>query len=441
MNKKMTTLSLAFPLFIETFLRTLLMNVDTIMLSRYSDKAVAAVGLIQQFGMFIMILYMMGASGASILVSQNLGAKNHETASKISQAALFFNIFAGIILSIILYLLTETILGNLKLEDDVRNYGIQYFKIYVLFSTFQAISLVFSNIIRSYGYSYTPMFVNVLTNIINIVGNYLLIFGNFGFPRLGVQGVAISTVISQGTGAIILGILVYRKPEINMFIRVKFINIKRFITNILKVGVPAAGEFLSYNLAQILIIYFVTLLGTNSLASYSYASNFTRASFMLAISIGSASQILVGYYAGAGNMDKAYTLCKRNLKWGILFSGLSTVLIAIFRNFLLGKLTQNSEIIAITSVLLLISVFHEIGRPMNLIIIAALRGAGDVKFPVYTGIIMQWSISVTLAYLFGIRLGYGLAGIWAARAFEEWIRGFIMVKRWSSRRWESKVLV
>ncbi len=441
MNKKMTTLAITLPLFIETMLRTLLMNVDTVMLSRYSDKAVAAVGTIQQFGFFVMVIYLTASTGASILIAQYLGAKKTSEASKTAQAALISNLMIGVLLSIILYIASPFIVKSLGLEYEVELYALQYFKIYVSFSIFQAISLVFASIVRSYGYSYIPLYVNFGANIINVIGNYLFIFGAFGFPQLGVQGVAISTVFSQAIGAIVMAIIVSRIPEIRMFTKSKISSLFSYIKDILKIGIPSAGEFLSYNMAQIVILYFVSDLGTASLASYSYAINFTRFSYMLTISLGHATQILVGYNVGAGKKDEAFKICLKNLKWGIISSFILIGVIAIFRYQIIGFLTSDSEITKITSTLLLLAVIHEIARPVNIIVIGALRGAGDVRYPVYIGMLMMWGISVTLAYFLGIHLGWAMAGIWLARLTEEWLRGGVILKRWLSRKWEKKILV
>lgn len=441
MNKKMTTLSLTLPLFIETLLRALLMNVDTFMLSKYSDKAVAAVGMIQQFGFFILVIYMMAATGASILISQYLGAKKTEQASIISQAALIYNLGLGLILSITLRTFSTFIVCSLKLEPEVELFAIQYLQIYVTFSIFQAVSLVFSSIVRSYGYSAIPMFVNFGANIINAIGNYLFIFGAFGFPELGVQGVAISTVFSQGVGAISLIIITGRIPEIQMFTKRKVSTVVVYIKKILKIGIPSAGEMLSYNLAQIAILYAVSALGTASLAAYTYTTNIARFSYIIALSLGNATQIIVGYHVGAKEQNLAFTRCIKNLKFGVLTSFLFSSIIAIFRFPIISLLTKDPVITQITALLLILTVIHETARPINLIVIAGLRGAGDVKYPVYTGIIMQWSISVSLAFIFGIHMGWAMTGIWMARLIEEWLRGGIILRRWYSRKWESKALV
>jgi Na+-driven multidrug efflux pump len=115
--------------------------------------------------------------------------------------------------------------------------------------------------------------------------------------------------------------------------------------------------------------------------------------------------------------------------------------IALFRFPIVGLLTQDPEIIGITSTLLLWSVILEIGRPINLVVISGLKGAGDVRFPVAVGILMMWGISVTGAWFMGVYLAWGMTGIWLGRMLDEWLRGFVMIWRWSSRRWEGRSFV
>jgi len=417
------------------------MATDTFMLSRYADEAVAAVGMLQQFGLFFLVIYLMGATGASILVSQNLGAGKDETAAEIGRASFIFNLLLGLGLSLTLRLLTTPLLSSLNLEPKVYSYGREYFVIFSSFSTFQALSILFASLLRSYGHSKTPMFVNMGANVLNVIGNYLFLFGPFGIPVLGVTGVAISTVTSQGVGMLIMGIMISRDKEIAVFRKSMFPLQTHHIKDVLKIGVPAAGEFLSYNTSQIAILYVVTKLGTAALAAYSYAINLTRFSFVVAMALGQANQIMIGHLIGAGKKVEAYKECMRNWFWGTIITAASIGLMGLFRFKIIGLLTEDPEIVSILSVLLLLSVIHETARPTNMIVIAGLRGAGDVRFPVLVGIAVMWTVSVGLSWIFGIGLAWGMTGVWIARMLDEWVRGGFMLWRWNSRKWESKAFV
>lgn len=437
----MTTFAIAWPLFIESLLRMALTSVDTLMLSRYADEAVAAVGMLQQFTFFMMVIYMMGATGASIHISQNLGAGKNKTASEISRAGIVFNLVLGLVLSVVFRLLAPVILQSLGTEALVESYAKEYLYIYTVFSVFQAVSLALAHIIRSYGYSKVPMYVNMGANVLNAIGNYLFIFGPFGIPILGVSGVAISTVVSQGLGMLVLGFILAGKKDINLLGGKLFPINREHIGNILKVGVPSAGEHLSYNMAQIAILYVITALGTAQLAAYSYHASLNRFNMLVAVTLGQATQILVGHLVGAKQKEEAFRLCRRNAYIGIAVSFVCVTTMSIFRFPLLGILTKDPEIVSIAALLMIISIAHEAIRPVNLIVIAGLRGAGDVRFPVFVGMIVMWGVSVTLSWVLGISLAWGMVGVWMARIVDEWIRGGIMMVRWHKRKWQDKALV
>lgn len=437
----MTTFAITWPLFIESLLRMALTSVDTLMLSRYADEAVAAVGMLQQFTFFIMVIYMMGATGSSIHIAQNLGAGKEKTATEISRAGIVFNLVLGLGLSVVFRLLAPLLLHSLGTEELVESYAREYLYIYTIFSVFQAVSLALAHIIRSYGYSKTPMYVNMGANALNAIGNYLFIFGPFGIPVLGVTGVAISTVVSQGLGMLVLGFIVAQKKDINLMGGKLFPINRKHIGNILRVGIPSAGEHLSYNMAQIAILYVITALGTAQLAAYSYHATLNRFNMLVAITLGQATQILVGHLVGAKQKEEAFRLCRKNAFIGVVVSFICVCTMSLFRFPLLGILTQDPEIVRIAALLMVISIAHETIRPVNLIVIAGLRGAGDVRFPVIIGMIVMWGVSVSLSWILGISLAWGMVGVWIARILDEWIRGGIMLVRWHRREWQNKTLV
>ncbi|ADN02276.1 MATE family efflux transporter [Spirochaeta thermophila] len=436
---RLTLSGLAWPIMVETALRTTLTSVDTFMLARYADEAAAAVGMVQQFVFFVMLIYMMGATGASILVSQHLGAGDERTAAEIARTALFYNLVVGVLLSLGLRLIVDPLIASLGVDATVGGYARDYLYVYFSCSVFQAMSLLLASLVRSYGYSSIPMYVTFGANLLNVAGNYLVLFGPGGFPVLGVKGVALSTVISQAAGMVALFIVVLRRPYLD-FLRGFSAN-WRHVRNILRIGGPSAGENLSYNLAQMALLYLITPMGTAAIASYTYTVNISRFSFIVSLSLGRASQILVGHRVGAGENDRAFREVLRTTAAAMVSSLLAMGTIALFRMPVIHLLTADEEIVRITSELLLWAVILEFGRPINLVVISALKGAGDALFPVIVGVLMMWGISVTGAWFFGIVLSWGMGGIWLGKLLDEWLRGFVMIGRWVSRRWEGRSFV
>ena len=189
---------LAAPIFIETLLIMMLGAVDTIMLSRHSDNSVAAVGVVNQIIMLTFLVFEVINLGTSVLCSQYLGARLEKKVVQVVGVSLLVNLLVGGIISLILFTMARTILQWMGLGPELMAAGMDYMRIVGAFAFFQAISLTLSASLRSANKAIYPMLVTVVVNILNIIGNYSLIFGKFGCPELGVEGAAISTAFSRG---------------------------------------------------------------------------------------------------------------------------------------------------------------------------------------------------------------------------------------------------
>jgi putative MATE family efflux protein len=437
----MGLMKLTWPIFVENLLRVSLSSVDVFMLGFYNEKAVAAVGVVNQLVFFIQLLYAMVAVGSSILIAQNLGARKTRQANQIALGSIVMAVCFALVLSVAMCMCADPILRLYRLEPQVHRYAWQFLFIYGASSLFTALGMVQGAILRTHGHSRDPMVVNMAANVINVIGNALFIFGPFGIPVLGVVGVALSTAASQLFACIALGFRLRRRPEINLPLREISRLPSSVFRKILSVGVPTAGENLSYTIGQIIIMRMVAGMGTDALAAFVYAVTILRFVFTTSISIGNGTQIKVGYYVGAGRPAEAYRRVYRYFLTGFILSLLLAIVVNILQGPLLAMLTKNPEVTRLAAGIFLVSLILEPGRNFNVIIIPALKGAGDVRFPVYMGMLFMWGVGVLLAYVFGVALGWGLMGVWIALACDEWVRGTIMLFRWKSGKWRSKALV
>jgi Na+-driven multidrug efflux pump len=251
-EKRMNFTKLAIPIFIEMLIRSFYLSIDTFMLSMYSDKAVAAVGLMSQFVFFIMIFYSMVSAGSGIYITQLLGAAKKGLVTKVIFACITLIVVLNIIITIILNFNIDNLLYMFKLESDVHHFAYDYLFILSTFSILMALNIMFSSLYKSYGYTKFPMVINFICMTINAFGNYCFIFGKFGFPILGVKGVALSTVISQGLGAAIL-ILMAKKYNIDLKLMSPISISKDIYFKIVKVGIPNSMVNLSQNISQLVI--------------------------------------------------------------------------------------------------------------------------------------------------------------------------------------------
>ncbi len=439
---RISMVTLAWPIFVENLLRTSLMSIDTFMLTRYSEKAVAAMSLVNQIAFFMQLLYMMAAIGASILISQNLGAGKRKEAGLVGVGSLNLILAVAVVLSAAMALSIGPILGAAGLDPEVERYGRQFLMIYGGLSVFMAFNIGQASILRAWGHPKVPMVVNVIALLLTVCGNALSLFGPFGFPVLGVVGVASSTVLSQAVACVVYAVMIRRRKEIELPLS-RFAKIPAPVYRaVISVGVPTAGENLSYNVAQIVILFVVIArIGTEALAAYGICIAVLRYVFIPGISIGSAGQIKVGYFVGAGRPREAKGRVYRYFLIGAAISLATALGLNLIKGPILGLFTNDGSILGISAAIFIVSVFHEPSRNFNTIINPALKGAGDVKFPVVVGVVGMWAVGVFGSWLLGIRLSLGLVGVWIAMAVDEWLRGIFMLLRWRSGAWENKALV
>ncbi len=440
-NIRRRLFKLAAPIFIETLLIMMLGAVDVIMLSRHSDNSVAAVGVVNQIIVLTFLIFEVINLGTSVLCSQYLGAKMHKNVVQVVGVSLLMNLVVGVSVSLFLFGMNETILQWMGLTPELMKDGTDYMRIVGAFAFFQAISLTLSASLRSANKAIYPMMVTVVVNVLNIIGNYTLIFGEFGFPEMGVEGAAISTAFSRGVSMVILFIILFRK-HIRKFPLAYFRPFPfKELKNLLKVGLPSAGEQLSYSSSQVVITYFINALGMEALAARTYSVNIIMFSFLFSIAIAQGGAICIGHLIGEKRPHAAFLLGKYVMKKSVLITVCLSLITALMGPFIFGWLTTNEQIIRMGVTILAIDVILEIGRPINIFATNALRAAGDVNYPFYLGLVVMWSVAVGCGYLFGVHWGWGLAGMWVAFLLDENIRGIVFVRRWYGMKWVKKSFV
>jgi len=432
---------LAVPIFIETLLIMMLGAVDTVMLSQYSDNSVAAVGVVNQLIMFAFLIFEVINIGTSVLCSQYLGARMHKNMVQVVGVSLILNLAFGLFVSAILHYGATSLLSMMGLRPELMEYGVSYMKIVGAFAFFQAISLTISASLRSANKAVYPMMVTVVVNILNIIGNYSLIFGKFGMPALGVEGAAISTAFARGVSMVILFVILFRKHiprfPLSYFCPFPFVELK----NLLKIGVPSAGENMSYSFSQVVLTYFINMLENEALATRTYVVNIVMFVYLFAIAMAQGGAICIGHLVGERKIHAAYLLGKYVMRISILVSLVLSCIWALMGHTLFSWLTDNPEIIRLGTIILFIDVILEVGRAINIYATNALRATGDVNYPFYVGFVVQWSVAVGCGFLFGIHWGWGLVGMWCAFVLDENLRGIIFVQRWNSLKWTKKGFV
>jgi len=436
LEKRYRIFTLTWPIFIEQLLRIALGNVNVFMLSWFSDDAVAAVGVANRMISVLVMAYGIISLGATVTVSQSLGAGDRDKAIKASSTALVSNLVIGVISSIITIIIAKPFSLMMGLKEELFEYSRTYVLIVGGGSFLQALIATMSAIMRSFGFSSEPMLVSFGINILNIVGNWLVIYQPFGVPSMGVAGVAVSNIISQLLGLLLLTAMLFSNKEIafpKKFMRYFEWNLAM---DILKIGIPSAVEYISYSTSQLIITGFINILGKEPLTAMVYVSNINSFVYVVSLSLGQGTQIQVGYLKGAGKFEEANQRVIKSLRLAMGVNFIISVLFAVFGKQLIGLYTTNEVILNLAAAVLIADTILEPGRAMNHIMGSSLKGVGDVRIPAIAGIVSMWLISVFGAYITGIVAGAGLIAIWLFFALDEWARGIFMWIRWRSRIWQ-----
>ncbi len=439
--------TLTRPILIEIALVMLLGAVDTVMLSHLdtgvsggSDNVVAAVGLDNQLMSLVFLVYQFISQGAAIVCAQYIGAGLRKRLVQVVGISLLLNALIGMAMSAVLFYQAEVLLDFMGLRPELMGDGATYLRITGSLSFFQAISLMLSASLRSADKAKYPMRVTVVVNILNIVGNYALIFGHFGLPAMGVEGAAISTAVSRAVSMVILLVIHTRKHigkfPLEWFRPFPWVELK----NVLKIGIPAAGEQLSYCTSQVAITYFINKLGNEALATRTYCANCIMFVNLFVCSIVQGGDILVGHLVGKTKENAAYIMGNFIFKRAMIITMIVSSSLAIMGYFILSFLTDNPNIIKVGTIIFFIDIVLSIGRVCNIFAGGTLRSTGDAVYPVVVGIIFQWLIAVGLSYVLGIPCGFGIIGMWVGFLLDENVRGIILMRRWHSMKWQGKGL-
>jgi Na+-driven multidrug efflux pump len=248
--------------------------------------------------------------------------------------------------------------------------------------------------------------------------------------------------VSRFVAVIIAIIFFIFKIEGHISIKYLFPFPMDILKKLLVLGIPTAGENISYNIAQLFILRFVNSLSSTAVNTRIYANILSNFAYLYSISAAMATAIVVGHAIGANEYDFAYKKVLSTLRKAMVISVSIATLGFIISPVTFGIFSHhNAAIISLGRKIMFICIFLEFGRTANLVIINSMRAAGDVKFPTYLGMASMWGISVLLGYILGIVCGYGLVGIWIAMALDEIVRGVVVYIRWRRGTWRGKRIV
>ncbi|MCI1590816.1 MATE family efflux transporter [Heyndrickxia oleronia] len=437
--QEQTLFNITWPLLIELTLHMGMGIMATLMLSHYSDDAASGVGVANQLLNIFILVFTVTSIGATVLISQSLGAENFKKARQLSRSVFGLNFWFGMIIALIVFFFGEHLLRLFDIEGKVFDYGLIFVRICGASLFLESLSLALSAVLRSHGFTKESMVVTVIMDLISIGGNILATTGILGLPITGVVGVSWAIVVARSFAVLALIYFVYKRLSLRLTFSDLFKAKKEDVKSLLSIGIPSAGENLSYQLSQLVITGFVVTIGTSALASRIYLLNLSMICYLFTLAIAQGTQLLVARYIGGKQYERALRRGVRTLKIAMIASFIASLILALIGSPILSIFTDDPKIIAIGLPVLWAIVITEPGRAMNIVLMSSLKSAGDVRFPVIIGMISMWGIAVVLSYVLGVHFGLGLLGIWIAQGADEWFRGCFAFRRWLSKPWERKV--
>ena len=440
-DEKTPLMVLAGPMFLELFLTTMVNNVDTLMLSHYDECAVGAVGNANTIMFMMNIFFNVIATATSVVVAQYLGAKRYDKMNMIYTLAVTVNLAVGLFLSGAFCLANPLIMKFLNISDTMRPYSMTYIYIVGGGGFLLAVFNVMLQILRCNGFPKIGMWITLAINVVNIGGNYLFLYGPLAYLNIGVAGVAISTVASRLLA--VIGVFVFFFAAKIGKISLKYLRPfpKKLLFKMIKIGLPTAGENLTYNLYQTTLLSFVNTMGDDSVNARSYCITLIAFAMIFSNASAMSTQIITGHLVGAGKSEEAYKRVFKTLKVSMPITIMLASINALYCRYTLQLFTDNPHIIALGQMIMIVDIFVEIGRCLNMTFVCSLKAAGAYVFPLIMGLLCNWGLGLTTGYLVGVVMGVGVAGIFAGTATDECIRGLIVMYYWYKKKWVGKSVV
>lgn len=440
MTRNSYLFKMSLPIFVELLLQLLVGNIDQIMVSHYSQASVAAIVNGNQIMNIIIITMNMLSMATTVVLTQCLGAEDDHKSNQLCVLSMMVIGAVSVLSTCVALFFNRPIFRLMNIDSAILHETCLYLMIVGGFSLVQGLYLNFAAILRSHTRLKEVMAVSILMNVLNIIGNAILINGLFGFPRLGIVGAAISTVISKTIGLVCIYIVFRKYTKIELKFKYLKQGSKEMLFKLLKIGIPSGAENFSYNLSQICILSIINPYGAAVTATKGYCSLLANFAYVYAIAISEAVQIVIGYLLGGGKVEEVEKKVWWTLKISIAVCVGMMFIIWLFSPSVLGIFTQDGEMLSLGRQVLFIDIFLEFGRAINILMTKSLISVGEIKLPICVGISFHWAVALLLSYIFGGVLHLGLQGIWVAMAIDECSRGLIYFLRFRTNKWKKKYI-
>lgn len=426
LNIKKKLIKLALPATVENILETSVGFIDSLMISQIGLFAVAGVGIANAvLNVYIAVFIALGI-GTSSLISRYIGADNSEKEKLIAKQSLLLAIVSGLCLGLVSLLIGPQLLKLMGATEQTFNYSLQFFCIVGGGSVTIATMIILGSILRALGDTKSPMKIGLITNILNIILDYILIFGLGPLPALGVAGTAIGTLVARLLGTILL----YRKVQ-STILSFSFRSIfqRSNYQELLNLSFPAALERLVMRLGQVLYFGLIVAIGAKTYSAHSIAGSIESFVYMPAYGLATAAATLAGNSIGKKDYVETKRVAFYAVKYGVIVLSILGIGLFFGTPYIAPWFTTDAEAIKQIVIALRIDAFNQPGLAISLILAGVLQGMGDTKTPLYSTAFGMWVTRILGVILLGNILDLGIAGVWLAIGMNLYIRSLFLIYR------------
>ncbi len=429
-------LHVAWPSVLESFFVCLAGVVDTIMVGTLGSYAIAAVGLTIQPKFLGLAIFLSLNVAVSAIVARRKGEEDRESANRVVRMLLVFTVILTLFISLAFILLADPIVRLMGSQADTHDYAVEYLRIIMGGLVFSTVSLVLNASQRGAGNTRIAMTTNLISNGVNVVFNYLLIGGNFGFPKLGIRGAAIATVLGTVCACLLsIRSVLHRDGFIYLRSVKGWIADRANIKSLLNVGSSAFVEQLCMRIGFMLFSMTVAYLGTTELAAHQIGGNMMSMSFSIGDGFSVASVTLIGQSLGRKRPDMAKIYGSVCQKCGLICACVISFFYFFFGKNIFLLYTDDPVILdygAMIMRLLSLTLFFQIEQVVQF---GCLRGAGDTRFTALVSLISVACIRPGLSWLLCYPLGLGLMGAWLGTLCDQVLRFILTFVRFRKGKW------
>ena len=433
-------LTLLWPLIIEQTLSVLVGMADTVMVSSVGEAAISGVSLVDMINQLIITVFAALATGGAVVTSQYLGAKKPEQAARSAGQLVGLSALLGLGVAAFCLLARRPLLRLLfgSITDDVMDAAVTYFTITALSFPFLALYNAGAAIFRSTGNSAVSMKVSVIVNAINFCGNAICIF----LLGMGVEGVAIPTLISRAVGAVIILALAAQHEYVLRITPQSVTHLEGgIVKSILRIGIPSACENSLFQLGRVLVVSMISLFGTVHISANAVANNLDAVGAIIGTAMGLAMITVVGRCVGAQDLDQAVYYTKKLLLWDYIAQGIANAAVILSLGVVLNMYTLSPETRSLAAELVIIHCGMGILIwPAAFVLPNALRAANDVKFTMIASVVSMIVWRLVFSWILCVNLGWGAVGVWWAMIIDWACRTVCFVWRFASGAWKKNAV-